>query len=254
MQSFLEQRKLPKPQSSISVLIVGLLIVAFLIVLSFQWRSKQRVKHVDVEGNVLLEKEEVLNVSQLHLDSLKMSDLNFKEITRRIEEHPFVKIASIMSNGSETLVIKIIERKPIARMITTHGDVRFIDAEATILPYRLTVLNLDIPLISGIAVKDAADSSYLREAVRLIQKIESTDEKLYKAISEIQADSDGRFRIITTENALPIYFGSTDELTAKIEKIKLFWNTQLFKIGAMNLRYIDVRWNGQIVVQITKNE
>lgn len=255
MKSLVQHNQSPaEKQSRYTVLLVCVAVLGFLVLLSSRWRERQMVKHVVVEGCHLIEEQEILDCAALGIDSLSMAEIKPQEVLQRVMVHPFVQHASVSVQTGETIVITIEERRPVASLLMGDASVRYIDAEAVVLPHRFTEQVLDIPLLTGFAVgTTAVDTVQLQRAVALVEQLHTVDKKLYRGISEIAVQDNGNIVLRTTDRAIPILFGQCEETEQKIAKLSAYWNTQVFHGDIPDVTYIDVRWRDQVVVGEKKN-
>lgn len=241
-------------QSRYTVLLVCFAVLGFLVLLSSRWREKQMLKHVQVEGCNLVDEKEILDCAALQVDSLSMAEIKLQDVRASVMLHPFVQHVSVSIQTGGTVVITIEERKPVASVLMGDASVRYVDAEAVLLPHRFTEQVLDIPLLTGFSSGTATiDTMHLQRVVALVEQLQTADKKLYRNISEIAMQEHGFLVLRTTDRAIPILFGEFDGAEQKIEKLRAYWDAQVFHGDIPDVTYIDVRWRGQVVVGEKKN-
>lgn len=255
MKSLVQHNQRPaERQSRYTALLVCFAVLGFLILLSSRWREKQMLRQVHIEGCDLVDKKEILECAALTVHSLSMAEIKLQDVRASVLLHPFVHNAAVSIQTDGTVVITIEERKPVASVLMGDASVRYVDAEAVLLPHRFTERVLDIPLLTGfVAGVAVVDTAHLRRVVSLVEQLQAADGKLYRNISEIAAQEHGALVFRTTDRAIPILFGQLGEVEQKIEKLRAYWNAQVFHGDIPDVRYIDVRWRGQVVVGEKKN-
>lgn len=201
---------------------------------------------------MLLDEKEILDRAAIAVDSLRMAEVDLQQARERVAELPFVRNAAVSMQAGEIVVITVEERVPVASILVENGAVQYVDAEGVILPYRFTSHLLDLPFLAGFVRGSAVDTLRLQQGLRIILALEAQDKKLYKNISEIATRPAGGFVLRTTDGAVPIFFGDAVDVERKISKLHTYWNTQVFRGDIPDVRYIDLRWQDQVVVG-TKN-
>lgn len=240
-------------QSPYTVLFVCVALLGFLILLASQWRSRQTIKGAIVVGAVLLDEKEILDRAAIAVDSLRMAEVDLQEARERVAEMPFVKHAAVSMQAGEIVVITIEERIPVASILMENGAVQYVGADGVILPYRFTSHLLDLPFLAGFVHRGHVDTLQLMQGIGIITALEKEDKKLYKNISEITTRPGGGFVLRTTDGAVPIFFGDAEDIDRKVEKLRTYWNTQVFRGDIPDVRYIDLRWQNQVVIGSKNN-
>lgn len=248
MKSLVEHnRPAGEKQSPYTALLVCIAVLGFLVLLASQWRSRQTIRSARVEGNVLLDEKEVLEYAAIALDSVTMAHVRLQDARDRVAKHPFIKNAAVTMQTGETVVVKIEERVPVASILMQDGSVQYVDAEGVILPHRFTNRTLDLPFLAGIAAEPGVDTVLLKQALDIVRALDAADRQLYRNISEIAARN-GSFVLQTTDGAIPILFGDASNTDQKVYKLNAYWKAQVFHGDIPDVAYIDLRWDGQVVV------
>jgi hypothetical protein len=182
------------------------------------------------------------------------ADINTSEIERRIEKHPFVKRASVFVGASDALTVEIEERKPIAYLMM-KGKQYYVDADARVLPYRLTETVLDLPIIAALG-RTKLDSVRIAEVLAIVAALQTFDkdthQSLYRSLSEIDVLPTGEFQFRLTECSTPIRFGTSENKEVKIARLAAFLqHCARTKTSLDACKYVDVRWEHQIVTALS---
>ena len=264
-------------QKIVASLFIGALIVfGFIIFIADGFHESEMLVSIRVEGNRALMTSEVFSLAKVDRKQ-KFYDIDLRHIAARIEKHPVVRSVDIEREvNPNTLVIRVREREPRAIVIAEEGEPAIVDAEYKLFwPRRLSGLQdpeklLSAPILSGVSYKD---SNTIRQMTDLITALETAHDGAMKgAIGELKRTEHGTFVLTTNETLTPIYLGSPKEnafhtaleneqgLTKEKQDMTLFerqldllttlWKKNLRDALRKNpARYVDARYDGQIVVK-----
>ncbi len=235
-----------KKRGSLRLILLLVGTAAVIWVLAFRWQQSRIINRVSIVGTNLLRQQEIIDLVKLPA-SRAVRDVNTAEIEHRIQKHPFVKSVSVFLGASDALTVTIEERKPIA-LVVSKGKQFYIDAEGHLLPYRLTEVVLDLPILSGLG-RSSLDSIRIASVLATMTILQQQDAQLYKTLSEIDIVSNGDMTLHFTESPAPIRFGGDEDKEQKITRISAFLHHSgqahdKFKQAA----YVDVRWQNQVVI------
>jgi len=239
-----ESRKFASTVST-GLLVVGVIVA--LVAMANKWMKKEELERIRLVGRVILDSTEIVERAAIP-DSATLRKLDLKAIEERLRSHPFISEASVYRGENGTLVMEIRERAPVA--VTFIGSTPvYLDSIGMTLPYRFSSAAFDVPIVDGVVADGAVDSLEALEAVGVVRGVREFDETLYREISEIRREPDGEYVLVTTDGAIPVRVGMADEVVSRLGKLDLFWRTVLASEGTNGIRYIDLRWDGQVVVK-----
>ena len=235
----------------------GLLILVFtfigLIVFANVWKSSLRVTRVTLEGNRIVEANELFQLAQIHRGSL-IYDIDLKAIQKNLLSQCYIKVATVERNLPSTIQITVVERKPIA--LVNRPDFAYLDEDGVLLPHSISKELFDLPVLSGLNLGQRASygstirNPYALEALQILKGARLVNSELYHLISEIQIQNDSDMVLYTAEGGVPIIFGNGD-IADKLVRLDAFWSQVIQERGLQNLRYVDLRYDDQVVVQWT---
>lgn len=277
LESKLEVQR--RPSKAILLLYV-LLFIGILAVASYNWKSKQKIRSVVVEGNRFLSTSEILKITALVPDSLRFAEVDPSEIRRKILQHDFVSEASVVFSEGETLKITIKERQPIAKILpisTTTAEfteISYVDKSGRILPLYHEHDPEDLPILLGYIVSEdynqdkgqvthqvSEQESRITNAslqpdviscLDVLSYLKSNDIKTYRAISELSFDSLRNVRLFTTGYNVEFLLGESTTLLDKFQKISTFLDNNRSSEILSYASVIDARWTRQLVVKSRK--
>jgi len=184
-------------------LLIAIVVVSS-VVLANKWKADSNYDTITVKGNVSITREEILDIARLK-DSLTISEeLSLKIIQDRISRHPEIKKAFVSKNPPNELLIEIVEKRPLA-VVNLENEIKLIDEELEIFPYKNVNKIYDLPVISGIKLSSKESqtlkltSEEIRIAMFIIMNTYQKNKILYNSISEINFSETGAIVVYTNE-------------------------------------------------------
>ena len=93
---------------------------------------------------------------------------------------------------------------------------------------------------------------YMLAALEALESAQNVSSELYHMISEVKIWSGHDMVLYTAEGGVPIIFGR-GESAKKMVKLDAFWKKFITEQGPQDIRYIDLRFEDQVIVSsITK--
>ncbi len=231
------------------ILVISALTALFL--LSQNWKKQLVVQKVKVYDAHILTGNQVKSLADVPIGS-PLYKLSLLRIAQRVEQNPFVDHAVVVRALPYDLMITVSERDPIA-LVATPTSMLSVDGNGIVLPLPMQRKN-NIPVITNIQeqlqVGDTAKGT-LMQAVRFIADAQKYGASLSAGIAEVRLDGDNLVAY-TTASSLPVIIGKND-----FERKLLYLQTFLTEVagnGGANYSYVDLRFNGQIVVGTTSGD
>ncbi|MEO8666428.1 MAG: FtsQ-type POTRA domain-containing protein, partial [Ignavibacteria bacterium] len=144
------------------------LIVGTVAYFSVKWRSGSTISKISITGNYTLTREEILAIARLKDSAISIDEINIDLIQDRISKHPELKKVFVSVELPSELKIEVIERRPVA-ILNGENEIKLIDNELDIFPFRNSSKMYDLPVISGVRIENNPHPSkkYNREDLRL---------------------------------------------------------------------------------------
>ncbi len=226
-------------------IVIGLIT---LFVYAQQWKSHLVVQRVIVDGANHLQAREVVDISTIKPQAL-ISKIDIHEIEEKLLSYPLVKTAKVESQLPDAMRITITEREPFA--VVSGKPLLYVDSEGVLLP-RLAALQFDLPLVSGIEGLDSLQLGRQIPRPEMFLAIAVLKQALsvgwYHDISEIKVGNDGEIMLFSMDSGVPIFIGKSD-IANKLQRLQTFWKNYVKDGTAAQLRYLDLRFDGQVVVK-----
>ena len=230
---------------STGIIVVGGMIG--LIAVANKWTAREQLQSVMVKGNLVLDTAEVLEQADIP-DSIRVKAVDLDEVEERLSAHPFISGAVAWEGGTGSLVLEVEERAPVVATLI-DGKPVYLDAQGVLLPFRFGVASPDVPLLRGVIADGVVDSAKGMEAIGVVETLRNYNDLLYKRIAEVHCSDDDIYTFRLTDNGVPVIAGRADEIRSRLPKLEAFLRDVVPYRGANQLRSVDLRWRGQVVVR-----
>lgn len=223
------------------------------IVLADQWKMTLKIERIIVQGARIHSAEDIVKMTGINANA-KMHNVDLSTIRQRLLNQPYIKQALLQRQYPDALAIVIVEREPIA--ILSESQLRYIDEEGVMLPHIETPVKFDLPLISGIDGLDSVKNGQTINSEEILRAIEvlktSFATGTSRLISEINMNNKNDINLYSVDGGVLIVLGRGD-IETKFRKLQSFWNNFVNSNNVYRLQYIDLRYEGQIVVKWKHN-
>ena len=247
--------------------VILVLIVLFVITLAFlslKWRSGNSIDKITITGNYTIPNEEILAAARLRDTVISSDEINIDNIQDRISKHPEIKKVYVSMEQLSELKIEIIERRPVA-ILNGDNEIKLIDDELDIFPFKNTSKMYDLPVISGVRIENNPNpmkkynKEDLRLAIFLILNTYKESKAAYNNISEVNLSDTGKSVVYLSEDSSPFYFprkyresiSNKDYQKLLINKIVIFENYLKQKLDnhlKKQVNYVDLRFDNEVII------
>lgn len=245
----------------LSLIVLIVIAVAFL---SLKWRSGNALDKITLTGNYTISREEILSIARLSDSILSSDEINIDLIQDRISKHPEIKKAFVSREMPSELKIEIIERRPVA-ILNGENEIKLIDDELEIFPFKNSSKLYDLPVISGVRIENHTipmkkySKEDLRLALFIILNTYKESKAVYNNISEVNLSDTTKSVIYLSEDSSPFYFPrkytesiSNKEyqklLLNKLEVFESYLKQSLDKHLKKQINYVDLRYENEVIV------
>ena len=235
--------------------VVGVSTIAILISLAFIWSERAddfTLAKIWLSGNNYLSDEEVLGLLKLP-EQTKLSDLDLTAIQDELERHPHIRAVRVSRNFPSAIRIDVIERLPLAYV--NHSPFFLVDRDGVVLPTKDGNLEFDVPTLSGFnpaselyPVGERCLSQKVIEAVTYLDLMKREFPDLYEDLSEIMVDPSDEYVLCLSHYPTKIYLGPTISYR-HLKLLEQFAHTISGVRSLHDYRYVDLRYNNQIIVK-----
>ena len=227
-----------------------------LLVAAINKRNHKRCTGVDiritgVENNYFIEKEDVIKILQKIEPGAEGRTLNSFDLSRlenELGKNEWIKKAELFFDNNEILKINIIEREPVARIITSTGRSFYIDTALT----RLSLsdkFSPRLPIFTNFPeskILTKADIELLR-SIRDIGDYVLRDSFWMAQIEQVDITSNNTFELIPKLGNQVIVFGKGNNYREKFSNLLLFYKNVESRIGWNKYSKVSVEYKNQVI-------
>lgn len=263
------------------ILNISLWVVLFIgifTLLGFIAREKNtmRCKGLEVnidrsDNNYFILEEEIKDLffnMGYGVDSQLISNVDTRKIERLVYNNPSAFKADVYATVDGKVKIDIKQRNPILRVFNNNGESFYIDDEGWLMPLstkftsRVLVANGAIDdsysgrfknrvdekkkALSIIGVKEAEKADVLHDLFLLTKYIKEND--FWNAqITQLFVNADKEIELIPRVGNHTILFGDISDMDEKFEKLMVFYQKGLKKVGWNAYSQINLKFKNQVV-------
>ena len=218
-----------------------------------------KIDRVIIEGAKSLNAKFIVELSGVKPQEL-LDKVYIPEIKNHLVTHPMIKEAHVECQLPNVLRLKIVERIPVASI--NLDDIYPIDIDGVVLSKISSISKnispeaIDFPLISGISnigkIQEgiALNHNEIFQALEILSLSQSIG--CYHMISEINMNQGKDIQLYSVDGGIPIIIGRNNYQKRLITFYE-FWKKFIEPDNARNLCYVDVRFDGQVVVKWRQN-
>lgn len=235
----------------------GLFIIGILLIMSFtEVRKRHRVcRKIDVkieneEDGLFLEKrdiEQLINQERNYVGE-KIENIPLKKLEFRIKNNKFVERVHVQKGIKGTLIAKIKQSRPIARIIDKDSSY-YIGSKGEILPF-ITKHTARVVVITGEGVSSLFSKKVLtKQDSSFVQFLQYFEQDVFfkKQIASVNYLKSGEAIIYPQITKQAIEFGDLTQIEDKFKRLKIFYKKILPYKGWNTYESISVKFKGQII-------
>ncbi len=208
-----------------------------------------------VDNNFFVDKKDILNSITTEVggnpDGKRVSAFDLRKLEAELQKDIWVKSSQLFFDNNNRLVVKVLEREPVARVFTTSGTTFYIDSSLTMLPLS-EKFSARLPVFTGFPsdkmVLSHADSALLKNILTVSMAI-LKDSFGMALIDQIDITSQRNFEMIPKIGNTIIIFGDATDVEEKLKKLLLFYRQVIVKAGWNKYSEVNVQFKGQVVAK-----
>jgi hypothetical protein len=223
-----------------------LLIFVALCYFASAWDAKRIVTNINVSGTAFVAPSEITSLIGADALNKPKSIVSLDTIMTKLKSIPFIMSSTADIDASGNINISVTEYIPVASLVKPSGEMNFVGKDGKLLPYRLSGMATDVPILRNMYGSSSVIRKALSESLRIIDEISARDNKLLCRISEIIFHTETQsYSFIEADAGIEVNFGRCEHIPEKIEKLSFYFrNRHKF---ADTTKCLDLRWKNRIV-------
>ncbi|MGM0436872.1 MAG: cell division protein FtsQ/DivIB [Bacillota bacterium] len=227
--------------------LIGILTIIFIgigVVFSLIYSPALKIDNFSVKGNdVLLEEKIVENIKKYKSENIIFVNTeNIKDTL--VEKENYIKDIAINKIYPNKLEIKVLERKPLAKIVNDNKILVF-DKEGYILEESENDIDIKVPLIKGVGYSFSKNKIVFTPSFeKLVHELEDLKSPLINDLNLIQYEKSQnnryKIKILILNNNIEVKLGEVENLAKKfsiLEATILRIEKENLAIDYINLEY-----------------
>lgn len=210
----------------------------------------------DAYDTYFINEEDVRNLltnnNTERIENEPFREINLKNLELRLKTNKFVKNCQVYADLTGKLNVIIQQNRPIARIIDPYAPDGYISEDGELLPFseRFTAR---VVLLEGAGLKKMLRGNLKTDSTgkaffELLKRIDN--ERFFKAlIAQVTVSQAGNLTLYPQVGRQVIEFGKPEDLDAKLEKIKIFYQKISPVQGWNRYRRVSVAYKNQIICE-----
>ena len=180
-----------------------------------------------------------------------LSGIAFSTLEKTLRRNPFVKDAEIFVDQQQDVIVDITQKRPIMRVINNDGVSYYISEKNERIPVSDNFTPHVAIALGNVEThtdtkRDSAVQAALYKLILFVRK----DEFLNALVDQVYVLENGEMEVIPKIGGQTIRFGAIDEnMAEKFDRLKIFYNEGLRKVGWDRYKTIDLRYKDQVVCE-----
>lgn len=184
--------------------------------------------------SLLLEKAGLIPIGK------NVSSINTEDIKTKLEENRLIKRVDCFKTIDGTIMIKIHQKIPILRVFSENGSY-YVDNEGETMPVPQNFAAY-VPVASG-----NIDENYAKEELYPFAQFLEKDKFWNSQIEQIYITSNKDVELTPRVGNHQIILGKLEDYPENLEKLRLFYEKGLNKIGWNKYSVINLKYKNQVV-------
>lgn len=186
----------------------------------------------------------ILSQGGIYADSMLIRDIDLMLVDSLLEADPYIQSANCYKSAMDSLCVEISIAYPIVRIMDARGSDYYIDTHGNIIPTQGRYLN--VPIATGYPERQWV----ARHLAPFVEKLQA-DDYWSTLIEQIHIASDSTITLVPSKGDMLIHFGHVTNVEDKLERLRIFYEQTLPKVGWNRYTDLNCEYNNQIVC--TKN-
>lgn len=215
------------------------------------------VNIVGVNGDQkIISEQEVTRILQVaagkSLTKSNIKTLNLRKLEAKLNKDKRIERADLYFDSKNRLHVKVIQKKPIMRVIEVSGHEYYLDENGKQVPVTRGSA-VRVPVVTGIRDTFSAklltsDKPSTLKNVFEILKYVAADEFLAALIDQayVAQDSIGDIVLIPKIGREKLIFGDASDIKEKFDNLKIFYRDGMQKLGWSRYKSLNLKYSHQV--------
>lgn len=248
----------------IALLVVFVLIIVFLIRFTYRnvYCKDIQITFEQTSTKNFIDTNEIISYLSKNMNfkiiGNKFKKINLFVIEQELEKVPYISNVDAYRDKNNVLCLKIYQYIPIAQVFDNKGYSYYLSKEGQFLPIKNSV-SFYVPIFNGnipnnkrifeekINVKDTFFHNKIERVIYEFAYNLYNNDYAYTLLDQIYVDKEKELTLIPKIGNFSILFGDTTNFEEKIEKLKVFYQTGLPRVGWDRYSIINLKFDNQIV-------
>lgn len=239
----------------IMLILAGALALAILVIVANINRSHSQVRGIEVSIRygrtpVLVSEQTVVDsilAALPHLTAQFVGDVDRDAVEQAASHVPYLRDISTSVSVSGKVVVRAVQRRPIARLFYGARELYF-DDEGTIMPVSRTG-DCNVLVASGDFTEPLRIDSLNSQTLALVSLANFLDneKKYHNLIDQIYIEKDGDIIMVPKLGDHIIELGTIDDLDTKFSNLLAFYRRGMPRAGWNTYSKVSLKYRGQVV-------
>jgi cell division protein FtsQ len=235
-------------------MLASLTMLGFTAYQYFQRTAGLNVGEIKIMGCVNVTETELLNLSRIDFKASLMN-LDLKEVSNRLAQHPWVEKATVRRDWSRmALIIEVQERVSLALILL--DDLYLVDRHGEVFKKAGPKDRIDLPVFTGLQYQEVKERdkgaiSLILQGLELLELLREGKVLTLRQVSEIHLNKENGLTLFTLDKGIPIRLGS-GKLSEKISRLEKVLPDLQQK--SKDVEYVDLNYPRKVVVKMKERE
>lgn len=203
------------------------------------------------DGHSFIQQKDIEEKVREHFTEVKVVDAaELRRLEKYLESIPYILHANAYVDSKGKLNVGIVQRNPIARVLSGSKGHFYIDNNGYKFPLSKQY-TAKVPLITGFIPEtyqrvDTIHSNPLKEVLKVI-RFTQNDAYWSAMVTQIHREEDGKLVIIPRMGHHTVTLGNSQNLESKFKRLELFYKYVLNEEGWDKYSNINLQYKNQIV-------
>lgn len=196
-------------------------------------------------------KERINYLSGENIIGKQLARVDFRTLEKELKKNPFVDNAEVFVDQQQNVRVEVTQKRPILRILNSDGVGYYISERNERIPLCDKFTSHVIVALGNVEMHQNAkrDSTVQTALYNLIQFVQR-DTFLNAMVDQVYVNENGEFDVIPKISGHIIHFGKAEEnMAGKFERLKIFYNEGMKKVGWTKYKAIDLRYMNQVVCE-----